>query len=117
MGDENGPNSFERQGKDYKDLSKSSQFLWGKEFVDSLPFETTDNVLDIGCGTGGLTEYTARHKVPEGRVTAFDPDKQRIKIADENFAGVQNLSFHHGTALEFLKDKKIYMTSFTVMWY
>ncbi len=105
-GQENNQDSIERPAKDYANLSKFSQLSYGKKFIDSLPCCPTDHVLDMGCGTGGLAEYTAKSKVPEGRVTALDPDKHRIGVAKENFAGVKNLSFHEGKAHEVLRDKQ-----------
>ncbi len=97
---------IERQGKDYINLSKSCQLDYGKALIDSLSWKATDSVLDIGCGTGGLTKYTAINKVPEGRVTAFDPDTQRVKIAKEQFGEIQNISFHEGKVVDFLRGKE-----------
>ena len=43
-----------------------------------------EHVLDVGCGTGALTYQFARAVLPQGRVTAIDPDTERIQIALEH---------------------------------
>eukprot|EP00794_Sanderia_malayensis_P014968 gene14968-16511_t len=91
-------------GKHYRHKSNDIQLIYGKKFVDSLPWKVTDKVLDVGCGTGQLAEYVAQNKVPQGHVTGVDPDSNRLEIAKENSTEIHNISFYVATALEFMRS-------------
>ena len=56
----------------------------GKRFVQNEvePYLSND-ILDLGCGTGELSAYLAELVGPKGRVLAVDPDKERILVAKE----------------------------------
>src|SRR5215470_7660365 len=43
----------------------------------------TDNVLDVGCGTGWLTRLIS-HQVPDGRVVGMDVSDEMIRVARRN---------------------------------
>lgn len=96
---------MERQASDYMELSRRSQLQYGKKFIDSLEIDSKSHVLALGCGTGELAAYVARCKVADGKLTAFDPDEERISIAKERFKDVQNISFLVGKANEVLEGK------------
>eukprot|EP00794_Sanderia_malayensis_P014970 gene14970-16513_t len=91
-------------GKHYRNKSNEIQLIYGKKFVDSLPWKVTDKVLDVGCGTGQLAEHVAQNKVPQGHVTGVDPDSNRLEIAKENSTEIHNISFYVATALEFMRS-------------
>ena len=57
----------------------------GKRFVENevVPYLGND-ILDLGCGTGELSAYLAELVGPKGRVLAVDPDKERIRVAQES---------------------------------
>jgi cobalt-precorrin-6B (C15)-methyltransferase len=48
-------------------------------------------VVDVGCGTGGLTVEAALQVAPKGKVFAFDEDAEAVELAKKNTAkfGVQ----------------------------
>lgn len=52
----------------------------GLKLLNKLPIKETDVVLDLGCGTGRLTNNIAK-RVINGKVIGIDPDEERIKIA------------------------------------
>jgi trans-aconitate 2-methyltransferase len=54
----------------YHEIS-SPQQAWGRRVLDRLPLSGTERVIDIGCGTGRLTEAIAE-RVPAGRVVGVD---------------------------------------------
>jgi len=62
-------------------------------------------VLDIGCGTGDLAAYVAAEKVPNGNVTAFDPDSGRLNLAVQKYGYLHNTMLINQDAISFLKDK------------
>lgn len=63
----------------YHDISAPQQ-AWGRKVLDRLPLEGTERVLDIGCGTGRLTEELAR-RVPAGRVVGVDRSPAMLATA------------------------------------
>ena len=63
----------------YHDIS-SPQQAWGRRVLDRLPLAGTERVLDIGCGTGRLTEAIAL-RVPEGSVVGLDRSAAMLETA------------------------------------
>ena len=63
----------------YHDISTPQQ-TWGRKVLDRLPLAGTERVLDIGCGTGRLTEELAR-RVPAGRVVGVDRSPSMLATA------------------------------------
>ncbi|TFH22355.1 precorrin-6Y C5,15-methyltransferase (decarboxylating) subunit CbiT, partial [Candidatus Bathyarchaeota archaeon] len=52
-----------------------------------------DVVIDIGCGTGGLTVEAALQVAPKGKVYAIDEDEAAIKLTKSNVEkfGIQGI--------------------------
>lgn len=63
----------------YHEIS-SPQQAWGRRVLDRLPLAGTEDVLDIGCGTGRLTEEIAS-RVPAGRVVGVDRSAAMLERA------------------------------------
>jgi len=72
------------------------QFHHGKFLIGPLAVKSGDRVLDIGAGTGRLTEFVAGLVGPDGRVIGIDPLENRIAIA--RLRASQTLTFHVGRA-------------------
>ena len=73
----------------------------GMSLIDKLSPSTGSNVLDLGCGTGFLANVLAERVGPDGKVTAVDPDKERIKIAQQKYGGRENIEFLDGSSKSF----------------
>lgn len=58
------------------------QFDWGTVVLDRLSLSGNETVLDIGCGTGRLTDKLLE-RVPRGRVIAIDLSANMIHTARE----------------------------------
>ncbi|KYG06290.1 SAM-dependent methyltransferase [Sorangium cellulosum] len=75
--------------------------LWqkgrGERLIELAGVRRGELVLDLGCGTGGLTQQLAELVGPGGRVVGIDPDEARIALALET-AVAPNLEFQVGTA-------------------
>ena len=72
------------------------QFHHGKFLIGPLALKAGDHVLDIGAGTGRLTEFVAGLVGPTGRVVGIDPLEYRISIA--RLRESKTLTFETGRA-------------------
>src|SRR5262245_13304699 len=58
------------------------QLRWGLKVLDRLRLTGDELVIDVGCGTGRLTEHVAR-RVPRGRVVGVDLSANMLQTARE----------------------------------
>jgi trans-aconitate 2-methyltransferase len=63
----------------YHQLSGPQQ-TWGRRVLERLPLAGDELVLDLGCGTGRLTEELQR-RLPGGRVVGADRSEAMIEVA------------------------------------
>src|SRR4051812_34105569 len=63
----------------YHDISAPQQ-AWGRRVLERLPLAGHEMVLDIGCGTGRVTEEIAR-RVPAGGVVGVDRSPAMLQTA------------------------------------
>ena len=84
--------------RDYEEISRGRQFAAGKRLVAALALPSGAQVLDVGCGTGLLTEHVADLVGPTGRVLGIDPLPQRIALARGRAR--DNLGFEVGEAAD-----------------
>lgn len=61
-------------------MSGGMDVLWRKRAVASLALAPDASMLDLCCGTGGLTRELARH-VPDGRVVGVDFSENMLAVA------------------------------------
>jgi SAM-dependent methyltransferase len=67
--------------------------------LDKLHLAATDNVLDVGCGSGWLSRRISK-KVPEGRVVGMDVSDEMVRLARRNSIDYHNILFVIGEAAE-----------------
>jgi len=65
--------------------------------VDSANIHDDDVVLEVGCGTGSLTEALAQKA---GRVVAVELDRNLAKTAERQLAGTENVELINTDVLE-----------------
>lgn len=110
-------NIFEFDGEKYKKASKH-QKEWGNSLISELSLSGNEEILDLGCGDGGLTEQLAQ-LVPNGRVLGIDASVGMIVTAQNraepnlafmqmdinaiDFQGMFNVIFSNAT-LHWIKD-------------
>ena len=76
----------------------------GLKLIEQVSPEKGSRVLDIGCGTGFLTNVLAERVGPRGMVVGVDPDGQRLEVARRQYAG-DNIQFVEGSAETFPEDQ------------
>ena len=76
--------SAARVAASYAKRSQVQQSI-GIKMIDKASINTGDNILDLGCGTGYLTNLLSERVGPKGKVVAVDPDRERLKLARENY--------------------------------
>ena len=85
-----------------KEDSKSVQKIDGETFIqEDVHAKAGDVILDLGCGTGGLSSTLVKLVGSEGKVVGVDPDKERILLAQKSHTEIANLSFQEGSDSNF----------------
>jgi trans-aconitate methyltransferase len=79
----------------YNRLNNPMQ-TWGEAIVQQLPLRGDETALDLGCGSGRLTEFLLR-KLPQGRVIAVDRSANMLLAARDHLDG------EFGERVEFLQ--------------
>lgn len=72
-------NTFDFDGEKYKKASKH-QKEWGNSLISELSLNGNEEILDLGCGDGVLTERLAQ-LVPKGSVLGIDASTGMIAAA------------------------------------
>jgi len=62
------------------------QFDWGTVVLGRLPLDGDECVLDVGCGTGRLTEQLLT-RLPRGRVVGIDQSSNMVRVAHDHLQG------------------------------
>ncbi len=68
-----------------------------RALVRSAEISKADTVLEVGAGTGGLTDLLA---ADAGRVVAVELDRDLFPLLEERFAGAEHVTLIHGDILE-----------------
>lgn len=71
----------ERLARDYEELSTTRQLEGGRQLAAALCIAPGKRVLDVGCGTGLVTEHVADLVGPSGYVLGINPLPARIELA------------------------------------
>src|SRR5919201_4519401 len=66
----------------YNRLNNPMQ-TWGEQIVGALDLRGDETALDLGCGSGRLTEFMLR-RLPRGRVIAIDRSANMLEAAREH---------------------------------
>ena len=90
-----------KASKDVKD----GQYDMCKDLLAQVELKPSDKVFEIGCGTGEYAAYLAKDILKEGQITACDPSETRIKVAQERFGNLKNLTYIHARGSDALEGK------------
>ena len=98
-------NESKENAAEYSKQSVNYQLRFYEELIDKIPFNATDHVFEIGCGTAAMSARLAKEIVPKGQVTACDPEESRIRFAMNKFSDISNLHLIHATGSAALENK------------
>ena len=90
--------------KEYLQHSKQFQYKICQSLISLIAVKPTDNVLEIGCGTGEFSAYLANEVLKNGKITGCDPEESRINVAKEKFSDIANLSYVFQRASQALQN-------------
>jgi len=93
--------SFSNAAMAYDRCAKSHPYI-AKKLVSLLP-EHVENILELGCGTGILTELLCS-KYPQANITAIDISKKMIEQCKKR-CNCRNISLLTASAEEFQPNK------------
>lgn len=65
----------------YYEHNSDPQFQDAKSFLETITFRLDEQGLDVGCGTGRITEYLAKERVPQGTMRGLDACESMISFA------------------------------------
>src|SRR5690606_31014121 len=73
-----------------------------KDFILKNGLKKGDRVLDVGCGSGIMTQWFAKVVGPEGHVVSIDNSQEQLEHAKRNISriGLSNVTFHHLSAYD-----------------
>ena len=79
--------------------------FWIKEFLNKLGVSSKINILDIGCGLGGLNGYIRKH-IPDAVYYGIDISSKSVQKAyrQNKDTGLSYYSSYDGTNVPFKKD-------------
>ncbi len=102
--------AFEKMDRMYRlqrhiyDPTRKFYLLGRDELLDEIEVETDADVLEVGCGTGRNLAMLAR-RYPQTRFHGIDASAAMLQTAESRYAGLANISFHHGLADEVSAEK------------
>jgi len=80
---------------DFYQENSQLQYRWATEYLEKLPLQGSERILDIGCGDGRVSAAFA-WAVPKGEVVGVDHSESMLKTAWkmlEDRVDLRNLSF------------------------
>ena len=81
--------------------------------LEKMGLSATDNVLDVGCGSGWLSRHVGR-LVPEGRVVGMDISDEMVRVARRSSAEHDNILFIAGEVSEIPWDSNFFTQAISV---
>src|SRR3954462_9895602 len=66
---------------------------WGAQILDRLALRGDETVLDLGCGTGRVTEQLLARLGPQGRAIGVDGSARMVAEAERRLGGDPRASF------------------------
>lgn len=71
-----------------------------RNYINSLPLEGNETVLDYGSGSGVCSRFVAERLNPNGHLTCVDISSRWLKVASQTMQQFNNVTYHHGAIWE-----------------
>jgi arsenite methyltransferase len=81
--------------------------------LEKMGLAATDNVLDVGCGSGWLARRVAK-RVPQGRVVGMDVSDEMIRVARRTSLEFENILYATGEVGEIPWDANFFNHAISV---
>ncbi len=82
IGEEELARVWDTHAHEYMKVYKLQRARWHTDFLfQNVQFKGNESVLSIGCGPGLIECFLAKHRVPNGKVTAIDLSPKTIEEA------------------------------------
>lgn len=91
----------------YADVQYKTAQKLTENLPSTIPFQS---ILDIGCGTGNLTELLMK-KFPEKRITGIDQAPGMIRYCQKRFEKVSDFTGHHCSLESFIPERNFDLTA------
>jgi malonyl-CoA O-methyltransferase len=89
-----------------------------QKLVSFLPEKALSKILEIGCGTGFVTELLL-HKYPQSQIHVTDISRDMLHYTQQRFIGYKNLTFsvQDGENLNVDQKYDLVISSMAVQWF
>ncbi len=96
----------------------SLQKFTAQKLCALLPNAAPLKILEIGCGTGFLTEELQK-KYPQSKILAIDISKEMVSVCAQKFIKYQNISFDIADGEGFLSTEKfdLIVSNLSIQWF
>ena len=101
-------------GEDYEGLMGRHSRKLAPLFADFVQIRDQGSLLDIGCGTGSLTQGLAE-RTHAAMIVGIDPTRPFVDHARARFSRDERISIDHGSALELIYPDKSFDQSMSLL--
>lgn len=110
-------NSYDRWNPEFYQNNSEFQFQTASTYMNQLSLFKFQNVLDIGCGDGRLTNFLASKKRFH-QVLGVDLSEAMVNYAKKKYANMDYLNFQRGDAeyLNFLGQFDLVVSFWALHW-
>lgn len=108
---------FGRRAEIYDEKAQLQKNV-AKKLASFLPKSSYENILEIGCGTGFMTEYLA-NVYPDAQKHITDLSPEMVELCAEKFKDTPNMTFGvlDGQAKKIAKGYDLVVSSMCVQWF
>lgn len=92
------------KGEEYSNNS-TAQFTLAEEILQSVPFCGDENVLDLGCGDGQVTDLIAQKYLLHGKIIGLDLSSSMLQTAKAKYQQQDRVEFRWGDAQYFAYEE------------
>ncbi|OPX41916.1 demethylmenaquinone methyltransferase [Ruminiclostridium hungatei] len=102
----NSAKDYDNASVDYDSFFSKTMGKYSLEMIDKIHFEKDQQILELACGTGFITENVAKKMQGQGAVTTVDQSAGMLELARRKLEGYENikLDMRQGNMMQLLKS-------------